>query len=79
MATTLDDVWFDEQNEKDEAEQARIALTKSSISAEDSDEENDEDDDEDEVEDDSEWDDDEDDEERIMRSLDSGNGDLYGY
>lgn len=43
--------------------------------------ENEDDDDEDENEADNslELDDDEDDEERIMRSLDSGDGDLYGY
>lgn len=76
MATTLDDLWFDEQAEKDEAEQARIASAKSSVPAKDTEEDEDEDDDEGSS---SDWDDDEDDEERIMRSLDSGDGDLHGY
>ena len=76
MATTLDDLWFDEQAEKDEAEQTRIASIKSSSPIEDAEDEDSDDDDDDNSFD---WDDDEDDEERIMRSLDSGDGDLHGY
>ncbi|GAB3409313.1 hypothetical protein HNQ93_004427 [Hymenobacter luteus] len=71
MANTLDDFWFDEQANKEEAEQARITSPQSLGPDEDEDEDEDRS---------SKWDDDdEDDEERIMRSLDSGDGDLYGY